>query len=79
MTDDITRLVLLFQEGNRQAFTKLVIAFRRKVYALAYKMLLNHIDADEVAQETFVRVYNRIEQLKSPQHFSSFVYRIASN
>ncbi|MCP4570476.1 MAG: RNA polymerase sigma factor [FCB group bacterium] len=79
MTDDITQLVILFQEGSRPAYTKLVKAFRRKVYALAYKMLLSHIDADEVAQETFVRVYNRIGQLKSPQHFSSFVYRIASN
>jgi RNA polymerase sigma-70 factor (ECF subfamily) len=40
---------------------------------------MNHTEADEVAQETFVRVYNRIDQLKSPAHFSSFVYRIATN
>jgi RNA polymerase sigma-70 factor, ECF subfamily len=79
MTEDLTRLVLLFQEGDRQAFTLLVKAFQRKVYAVAFKMLLNHIEADEVAQETFVRVYNRINQLKSPEHFESFIYRIATN
>ncbi len=79
MTEETTRLVLLFQKGDRQAFTKLVEAFRRKVYGLAFRILLNHIDADEVAQETFVRIYNRIGQLKSPEHFDSFVYRIATN
>lgn len=79
MTDEISRLVLLFQNGDRQAFAQLVRIFSRRVYYLAYKILLNHIDADEVAQETFVRVYNRIGLLKSPEHFESFVYRIATN
>jgi RNA polymerase sigma-70 factor (ECF subfamily) len=79
MTDETTRLVSLFRKGDRQAFTKLVKAFQRKVYALAFKIVLNHSDADEVAQETFVRVYRRIGQLKSPEYFGSFVYRIATN
>ncbi|NMC43136.1 MAG: sigma-70 family RNA polymerase sigma factor [candidate division Zixibacteria bacterium] len=79
MSDEVTRLVTLFQKGDRQAFTELVKAFQRKVYALAFKMLLNHVEADEVAQETFVRVYHRIGQLKAPENFESFVYRIATN
>jgi len=79
MTDDITRLVTLFQKGDRQAFTMLVNTFQQRIYGLAFKILMNHSEADEVAQETFVRVYNRIDQLKSPAHFSSFVYRIATN
>jgi RNA polymerase sigma-70 factor (ECF subfamily) len=79
MTDEITRLVLRFQEGDRLAFSQLVRAFRRKVYSLAFRILMNHIDADEVTQETFVRIYGRIGQLKSPEHFDSFVYRIATN
>lgn len=79
MTDDITRLVILFRNGDQQAFTKLVRAFQRRIYALAFKMLLNHSEADDVVQETFVRVFSRINQLKSPEYFSSFVYRIATN
>lgn len=77
--DEITRLVNLFQQGDNQAFTRLVRLFRRRIYALAYKMLLNHAEADEVVQETFVRLYKNISQLQSPKYFSSFVYRIASN
>ncbi|MEZ5359544.1 MAG: sigma-70 family RNA polymerase sigma factor [Candidatus Zixiibacteriota bacterium] len=79
MTEDIIRLVHRFQKGDRQAFTRLVKEYQRRVYALSFKMLRNHSDADEVTQETFVRAYNRIEQLKSPEHFDSFLYRIATN
>ncbi len=77
--DEIVRLVTRFQAGDTQAFTGLVKRFQRRVYALAYRLLRNHAEADEVTQETFVRVYRRIEQLKSPQYFTSFVYRIATN
>ncbi len=79
MTDDIIRLVQLFQKGDRQAFAALVKAFQKKVYALAFRMLLDHLEADDVTQETFVRVFGRIDQLKSPMHFDAFVYRIATN
>lgn len=79
MTSDLSRLVIQFQNGDKQAFAQLVRAYQRRVYSLAYKMLLNHSDADEVAQETFVRAYKRITALKSPEHFESFIYRIATN
>jgi len=79
MTDDVASLVSRFQKGDRQAYTELVKTFRRRVYLLAFKILRNHSDADEVTQETFVRIYARIGQLKSPEYFESFVYRIATN
>lgn len=79
MTEDTIRLVHRFQKGDDQAFTELVKEYQRRVYALSFKMLRNHSDADEVTQEAFVRAYKRIEQLKSPEHFDSFLYRIATN
>ncbi len=42
-------------------------------------MLGNHLDADEVAQETFVRIYHRRRDLKSVSYVSSFIIRIATN
>jgi len=79
MTEELARLVQRFRSGDHQAFAELVKLFQRRVYALAYKMLMNHIEADEVTQETFVRAFNSIDQLKSPAHFGAFVYRIAAN
>lgn len=79
VTNDVARLVTRFQKGDKRAFTELVKAYQRRVYSLAYKMLQSHIDADEVTQETFVRIYNRIDLLKSPEHFGPFILRIATN
>lgn len=79
MSDELKDLVSRFVQGDRAAFTELVGRFKKKVYSVAYQMLGNHLDADEVTQETFVRIYNRRRQLKDVNYFSSFLMRIATN
>jgi RNA polymerase sigma-70 factor (ECF subfamily) len=79
MSDDLKDLVSKFIQGDHAAFTELVGRFKKKVYSVAYQMLGNHLDADEVTQETFVRIYNRRKQLKDVNYFASFLMRIATN
>ena len=49
-------LVRQFQSGNEQAFDLLVATHRRDVYRLAYRLLGNHADADDLAHEVFLRI-----------------------
>jgi len=79
MKDSIPELVRKFVSGDTQAFTELVGRFQKRIYYLAYQMLGNHLDADEVVQETFVRVYKRREELADVANFTSFLTRIATN
>jgi RNA polymerase sigma-70 factor (ECF subfamily) len=79
MKADHKELVDRIVGGDRQAFEELVRRFERKIYSVAFKMLGNHLDADEVTQETFVRVYERREELKSIKYLPSFILRIATN
>ena len=79
MRPSIPELVNAFLNGDHGAFAELVKRYRRKLYSLAYQMLGNHLDADEVVQESFVRVYKRREDLKKVTNFTSFVIRIATN
>lgn len=79
MSDDLKDLVTSFIQGDRTAFAELVGRFQKKVYSVAYQMLGNHLDADEVAQETFVRIYERRSQLNDVNYFASFLMRIATN
>ena len=79
MSLDIRDLVEKVAKGDREAFAELVRRYKKKIYSIAYRMLGNHLDADEVTQETFVRVYNRRFELKSITYFSSFILRIATN
>lgn len=79
MDTEIKDLVQRFIDGDQEAFTELVRRFKKRVYSVAFQMLGNHLDADEVTQETFVRIYNRRDQLNNISYFPSFLMRIATN
>jgi RNA polymerase sigma-70 factor (ECF subfamily) len=79
MSKSLPELVAGFVSGDPAAFSELVMLYRRKVYALAFRLLGNHLDADEVVQETFVRVYRRHRELKDVTNFPSFLLRVATN
>jgi len=79
MKDNVPDLVKRFTSGDPSAFAALVAKYQKKVYYLARQMLGNHLDADEVVQETFVRVYRRREELADVTNFASFLVRVATN
>ena len=79
MAETIPELVERFCNGDKSAFAELVDRFQKKIYYLAYRILGNHLDADEVVQETFVRVYHKQEELRHVTSFSSFLIRVATN
>lgn len=76
-TDD--QLVAELKKGDSSAFQELVSRHQAKVYQLALKLTRNETDAEDVLQETFLRVYNRIETFRGDAAFSSWLYRIAAN
>ncbi|MCC6749688.1 MAG: sigma-70 family RNA polymerase sigma factor [Deltaproteobacteria bacterium] len=79
MGDDSQALVERARKGDRAAFGLLVRRYHRRVYGLAHRMLGNHDDADDVAQETFVRAYSRLGQFQGQADFFTWLYRIALN
>jgi RNA polymerase sigma-70 factor (ECF subfamily) len=79
VTEKISELVERFRGGDEEAFNELVRLFEKKIYAYSYQMLGNHTEADEVLQETFVRLVKNISRLRADANFSSFVFRIATN
>lgn len=79
MTNQIPELVCGFVNGSEADFAALVRMFRRKVYASAFGIVGNHLDADEVVQETFVRIYRKKGELKNVKYFSTFLIRVATN
>lgn len=79
MKDSVPQLVSRFFAGDNAAFTELVKRYQQKIYSVAFQILGNHLDADEVVQETFVRVYNKRKELENVKYFTSFLLRIATN
>jgi RNA polymerase sigma-70 factor (ECF subfamily) len=72
-------LVALAQQGEEPAFEQLYKRYSRALYSLAYQMLGTHQEADEILQETFVRVFKNLSRLRSPEAFTSWVYQITVN
>jgi RNA polymerase sigma-70 factor, ECF subfamily len=78
MTEDI-RLVRRTLEGDKEAFSVLVEKYKDPVYNVAYRMLGNSTEAEDVAQETFVRAYTQLRTYKDTHRFSTWLLSIASH
>jgi RNA polymerase sigma-70 factor (ECF subfamily) len=67
------------RRGDRYAFGKLVQAYQIPVYNLTYRMLGNAQEAEDAAQETFLRAYRRLGTYQPDKKFSNWILSIASH
>jgi RNA polymerase sigma-70 factor (ECF subfamily) len=65
--------------GDRQAFNRLVEVYQRPIFNLAYRMLGNREEAEDAAQETFLRAYSRLRQYDPHRKFSTWLFSIANH
>ncbi|MGE5359925.1 MAG: RNA polymerase sigma factor [Bacteroidales bacterium] len=65
--------------GERDAFRVLVDRHSRSIFRLAYRMVGNQSDADDVVQETFLRAFRQLDRFESRANFGTWLYRIAVN
>lgn len=79
MADIDQKLILQAQRGDSKAFGKLVKKHRDKVLYLAFDLLGNYDDAQDVAQSVFLRVFRGIRNFKGKSSFSTWLYRITVN
>ncbi len=78
-TLDTTELIIKTQRGELGAFEELVRRYEKMVYSLAFQMLNNHDDADDVLQDAFIKVYKSLVNLKNPSAFLTWLHRIVVN
>lgn len=79
MTEQEQLWVEQARRGDKQAFSQLVQAYQRPVYNLTYRMLGNQQEAEDAAQETFLRAYAGLRKY-SPEHkFSTWLFSIANH
>ncbi len=73
------RLVYRLKNGEREAFARLVSKYQQDIYNLAYFKLWNQADAEDVAQETFIRSFEAIGSLRDGKKYFGFIKTIAIN
>jgi RNA polymerase sigma-70 factor (ECF subfamily) len=67
------------QRGDREAFDRLVERYQRDVYRLCYRYVGGHEDANDLAQEVFLRAWRSIGRFRGDSAFSTWLYRIGVN
>ena len=81
---DLTNLpdadvVALAQQGRERAFRELVRRYERPVFSLVYRMVRDREAAEDLAQDSFVKVLNHIDRYRPEFKFSSWIFKIANN
>ena len=66
-------------QGNQEAFAHIVRAYQKPVYNLCFRMLGNQVEAEDAAQETFLRAYNNLHRYDPNRRFLNWILSIASN
>ncbi len=79
MADADQELVTQSQTGDTTAFAKLVANHQRMIHSLTFRMTGSLADAEDLAQETFIRAYEQIGNFRGTAKFSTWLYRIAMN
>ena len=72
-------IVALAQQGRDLAFRELVRRYERPVFSLIYRMVRDREAAEDLAQDSFVKVLNHIDRYNPEFKFSSWIFKIANN
>ena len=77
--DEEKALVRRAGSGDMSAYDDLVQRYQERIYATIYHMTSNHEDANDLAQETFIKAFQALKSFKGGSSFYTWVYRIAVN
>jgi RNA polymerase sigma-70 factor (ECF subfamily) len=72
-------LIRAFHEGDKAAFDRLVLKHKDRLFNLCYRLLGDYEEANDSAQETFIKVYRSLKKFRFESAFSTWLYRIAVN
>lgn len=74
-----SRLVLRCLRHDQKAYAELLAKYRRPVYGIVRKMIPNDEEAMDLAQETFIRAFRKLDTFDTGRSFPNWLFRIATN
>ena len=77
--EDVALSIRESQDGHLEAFEVVVARYQKMVHSLAYRKTGSASDADDLAQEVFIKVFHHLPSFRGEAKFSSWLYRVAVN
>lgn len=78
-TKEDYELIQYCLKGNQDAFTELVTRYKNLVYSVILRMINDHEEANDLAQEVFIKVYKNLDKYSPEFKFSTWIMRITTN
>jgi RNA polymerase sigma-70 factor, ECF subfamily len=72
-------IIAAFKEGNNAIYSLLIERYYNKAYQIAYSFLRQKEDAEEVVQDTFIKIHKVLHNFRGDSQFSTWMYRIVTN
>src|SRR5713101_5546064 len=72
-------LIKRAQQGDASAFNEVVLAYRKRILGTIARLITRPDDVEDVGQEVFLRLYFSLDQLRSPEVFEPWLYRLTVN
>lgn len=72
-------LIKKCQQGDIEAFEKLVLSYQKKVFTITYRYMGRREEAEDLAQEAFIKVYRSIKNFRGESSFSTWLYHVVTN
>lgn len=79
MDEELHHIIHRAKHGDKEAYAQLVRQFKDPVFRYALGMLNDRMDAEDIAQEAFVKAYSSLSSLESEFAFASWLFKIVSN
>lgn len=79
MQEDISLIISRIKKGDQAAFKWLVENYQQAAFSLAFRIICNEEDARDVVQESFIKIWRKIETYREGSNFISWMFKIVSN
>jgi len=79
MPEDLQEIIECIRNGDRTAFRKLVTMYQQPAYRLAFRILGNEEEARDAVQESFIKIWQKIETFDMKEKFSTWLNKIVAN
>lgn len=79
MVTDDKEMITAMRENPEKGFRMLMAKYKEPVYWHIRRLVVSHADAQDAAQETFVRVFRSFDRFRGDSSFTTWIYRIATN
>ena len=76
---ETTQLVIDAQAGDEAAFNQIMVQYRRRVFGTLFRILGRREEVEDVAQDVFVRLHQSLPQLRTPEVFETWLYRLTTH